>query len=525
MITESEEFKILEQTKQIRNNVTESCKEILGKVEPDTVEFYTKMMIQNNMTKSEIEDKIKKESDQIAVIRNNVTESCKEILGKVEPDTVEFYTKMMHQNNMIISEIEDEIKKESDPVRVIRNNVTESCKKLLGKVEPDTVEFYTKMMHQNNMIISEIEDEIKKESDQIAVIENTVTESCKKLLGKVEPDTVEFYTKMMIQNNMTKSEIEDEIKKEFNPVAVIRNTIIECNKKILSRVIEYKKKKELDQIIVARNNVTKFCKKLIGKVEPDTVEFYTRMMIQNNMTKSEIEDKIKHSPKFEFDHLIKKKDLDLPLLTRMENDWDERAKANPKWFVRTEDDETDEQFWKSGELAVRQILKEPPEIISKNNSKNLTRVLEIGCGIGRILMPMGKFFDEVNGVDVSSEMIKLAKRNLSSIPNCKLYHNNGKDLIDFIDNSIDFCYSVATFQHIPDKKIIKNYFNEVYRVLKNDSYFRFQVNGTSNETDGTTWNGVSFSKDEIIELAKISKFKIFEMRHMGDFYFTVTFQK
>ena len=284
-------------------------------------------------------------------------------------------------------------------------------------------------------------------------------------------------------------------------------------------------KSELNTIEQIRKTITESCKQILGKVEPDTIELYTIMMYQNNMSISEIEDEIKNSPNLKLNHLIYPKNLDLDLLTRMQNDWDNRCKSNPKWFIRTENNQSDEQFWKSGELSCNALLSGTVKVMIKNNSKKSTRVLEIGCGIGRVLIPMSKFFTEVIGVDVSSEMIKLAKIKLSSTPNCKVYHNNGKDLIDFLDNSIDFCYSIATFQHIPDKKIIENYFTEIHRVLKNNSYFRFQVNGTSNKTDGTTWNGVSLSKDEITELANINKFKIIDMKHIGDFYFTITFQK
>jgi len=243
------------------------------------------------------------------------------------------------------------------------------------------------------------------------------------------------------------------------------------------------------------------------------------------MSISQIEEKIKLSSKFKFDHLLRKKNLDLPILVRMQKDWDERAQANSKWFIHSVEDESDDQFWKSGEEACKQILSGNIEIIPKNKSEKYMRVLEIGCGIGRILIPMSKIFAEIIGVDVSPEMIKRARKNVSSIHNCKVYPNNGNDLTNFLDNSFDFCYSVATFQHIPDKEIIKNYIGEVYRVLKNDSCFRFQVNGTSNKSDGTTWNGVPLSKNEIIKLAKMNKFKIIGMVNIDNFYFTITFQK
>ena len=44
------------------------------------------------------------------------------------------------------------------------------------------------------------------------------------------------------------------------------------------------------------------------------------------------------------------------------------------------------------------------------------RALEIGCGPGRLLKPMAEKFGEIHGVDVSDEMIGLARRRLTEIP-------------------------------------------------------------------------------------------------------------
>ena len=108
---------------------------------------------------------------------------------------------------------------------------------------------------------------------------------------------------------------------------------------------------------------------------------------------------------------------------------------------------------------------------------------------------------------------------------CKIFQNSGSDISFVKDNYIDFCYSFIVFQHVPDKIIVENYIREVSRVLKPQGIFRFQVRGnTENKpTEITTWDGVSFSSNEIHNYAKENNFKILEEGDASE-YFWVTFQ-
>ena len=139
---------------------------------------------------------------------------------------------------------------------------------------------------------------------------------------------------------------------------------------------------------------------------------------------------------------------------------------------------------------------------------------------------MSKIFGEAVGVDVSKEMISVASHHIKDIPNCKVFENNGKDLSMFSDNYFDFCFSFIVFQHIPKKEIIENYIKEVSRVLKTGGIFRFQVHGDSkkNPVDGTTWNGVHFTSNEIHEIANENNFEIIEEDGMNEQYYFLTFK-
>ena len=59
------------------------------------------------------------------------------------------------------------------------------------------------------------------------------------------------------------------------------------------------------------------------------------------------------------------------------------------------------------------------KLLFKNNDPKQMNVLEIGCGLGRILIPMSKTFGNVFGVDVSDEMINECQKNIKKIPNIK----------------------------------------------------------------------------------------------------------
>ena len=56
------------------------------------------------------------------------------------------------------------------------------------------------------------------------------------------------------------------------------------------------------------------------------------------------------------------------------------------------------------------------------------KVLEIGCGAGRVTRAFAGFFGEVYAVDISREMVRQARDAVAGFPNTHVFRNNGKDL-------------------------------------------------------------------------------------------------
>lgn len=265
--------------------------------------------------------------------------------------------------------------------------------------------------------------------------------------------------------------------------------------------------------------------------EPDEegLNHYLQQMQTGKITSNDLRQIFMDSQEYKYLQLVKLRNTDLPTLQRMKKDWDDRAHTDAKFFIRAVYNQSEHEFWKSGKIECYNILGVNSQrynlIIDGKNPKEM-KILEIGCGIGRILIPMAAIFGEAVGVDVSTEMVKTGRKHAKKIFNCTIFENNGSDLSKFPDNYFDFCYSYIVFQHIPEKEIVKNYIKEVSRVLKNGKIFRFQVHGNydKNPIDGTTWNGVHFTSYEMHQIANESKFTILEEEGQNDRYYWLTFK-
>jgi ubiquinone/menaquinone biosynthesis C-methylase UbiE len=114
-------------------------------------------------------------------------------------------------------------------------------------------------------------------------------------------------------------------------------------------------------------------------------------------------------------------------------------------------------------------------------------VLEIGCGIGRVMQHLAGRYREVRGIDISAEMVTQGRRRLGHLPNLHFHHGNGYDLEPFADVSFDLVYSGFAFQHMP-KTVAYNYFLETRRVLRPGGLFSFQLPNLLRETHFAQFN-------------------------------------
>lgn len=190
----------------------------------------------------------------------------------------------------------------------------------------------------------------------------------------------------------------------------------------------------------------------------------------------------------------------------MKRDWDARARQDAKWFINSlRQRQSEEEFDKTGLIEVERLaLSDLPLLTRGRDPKNL-RVLEIGCGAGRMTKHLASIFGEVTGVDVSGEMIRQARERLDGIGNASLHETNGVDFAIFGDEEFDLILSAYVFQHVPSAEVIESNIRDGWRVLKPGGVFKFQTNSVTSRdyarVEKDTWAGAVFPESEIRRFA------------------------
>jgi SAM-dependent methyltransferase len=157
----------------------------------------------------------------------------------------------------------------------------------------------------------------------------------------------------------------------------------------------------------------------------------------------------------------------------VERFWDERARENALFFVDNTIDYRDpdvEAFWAGGAKALDRILDALGASVGRHET-----VVDIGCGVGRMTRALAARARHVIGIDVSSEMLALAREHNAGLPNVEWLHGDGTSLAPIGEASVDGCFSHVVFQHIPDPDITLGYVREMGRVLRPGGWAAFIV--------------------------------------------------
>jgi len=223
----------------------------------------------------------------------------------------------------------------------------------------------------------------------------------------------------------------------------------------------------------------------------------------------------------------------------MRRDWDRRARENARHYVVTGQHQwSDEEFFQSGQITLEEeILNDLTNICQGKDPKEM-KVLEIGCGAGRVTRAFAGFFGEVYAVDISREMVRQAREAVGGFPNAHVFRNNGKDLSALNGGwrsrggmgaklQVDFAFSFMVFQHIASRQIIENYVREVHQVLRPGGLFKFQVQGAPC-VDGDpnhSWVGASFTETQARDMAERCGFEMRYQYGPGDQYYWLWYFK
>jgi ubiquinone/menaquinone biosynthesis C-methylase UbiE len=148
-------------------------------------------------------------------------------------------------------------------------------------------------------------------------------------------------------------------------------------------------------------------------------------------------------------------------------DWTRLGAEDPLWAVLVAEDKRGGR-WDAEEflaLGRRDVARSRADLARLGLPTTWQRVLDFGCGAGRLSQALAAHADEVVGLDVSAPMLETARRLDRSGGRCTFVLSEEPHLRAFPDDSFDLVYTERVLQHLP-RPVLETYLAEFVRVLR-----------------------------------------------------------
>lgn len=215
-------------------------------------------------------------------------------------------------------------------------------------------------------------------------------------------------------------------------------------------------------------------------------------------------------------------------LTDLRGHWNRLAKENARYFVNpltpSGKEATEFELKETGMADYEKYLKNDPVIKNRLGSFNDKSVLDLGCGVGRITEYMANDFKKVHALDLSEEMIESAKKRVIGKKNVEFHIGNGNS-IPLEKQNVDLVFSYQTFQHLPNESLIKDYLEEICRVLKPGGVAKIHLRTGLGTYKWRWFYGVAVTPEFVEGISKKAGFKSFDYRIEGVKNLWVTLNK
>jgi cyclopropane fatty-acyl-phospholipid synthase-like methyltransferase len=148
-------------------------------------------------------------------------------------------------------------------------------------------------------------------------------------------------------------------------------------------------------------------------------------------------------------------------------DWERFASSDPYFYIATDtgldlrSESGRRQFFQIGEATAQELSGQVAADVPGHSL-----AIEIGCGVGRLLLSVAGEFETVRGVDVAPTMLKLLGQiaDERGIANVQAYLPNQP--WDEPAGTADYAYSFLVFQHIEREATIRDYLKRISSALR-----------------------------------------------------------
>lgn len=156
--------------------------------------------------------------------------------------------------------------------------------------------------------------------------------------------------------------------------------------------------------------------------------------------------------------------------------WERFAREDAEYYIWTREG-IDFSSPEGKRLFAESGVQDAAMILRTGSPAGRRAALEIGCGVGRLSLPMSQHFEHLTAVDISPSMLAQLEQRCaeSNVENIRPVEAAGK----WDDRKYDFVYSWIVFQHIEDPRVLEEYFQRIATSLAVDGIFFAHVDTRS----------------------------------------------
>lgn len=148
--------------------------------------------------------------------------------------------------------------------------------------------------------------------------------------------------------------------------------------------------------------------------------------------------------------------------------WESLAREDAEFYIWTDVAKGDHFFESGVKDAARILAHAEPHLGSRGT------VLEVGCGVGRVLLPMSRKFTRAIGMDIAPTMLCKLAENAAAAGRTNVTGVLADEPWERI-GPVDFVYSHIVLQHIESWAIITDYFRRIRACLAPSGIFYAQL--------------------------------------------------
>ena len=117
-----------------------------------------------------------------------------------------------------------------------------------------------------------------------------------------------------------------------------------------------------------------------------------------------------------------------------------------------------------------------------------SRVLDSGCGTGRVLETMAPMVAAITGVDISETMLAVARAKIARFHNASAVRGSGRDLSAVLPGPFDLVLAIDSFPYLVEARVAESHVRDCARLLRPQGHllimnYSYRCNDSADRAD------------------------------------------